>query len=228
MPLSLPDRRRRRRSRPPRSHGRPSQVPHRARSTRPAAAAAAEEGVEVGDRAAVGQVVGVEAEAADHDAARGEVGGEPGAGRARGCRPRAAGTTLPASSTTSKASPRSSVGEVGDAPVEVGRLGAGDLDHRGVDVAADDVVALLGQPDGDPPGAAAGVEHPGRRRRRVRRRRSPRRARRRPRRPAGGSARRTPRRSRRPPRRARRRCQRRHGAHGRAHAGSRAARAAGR
>jgi hypothetical protein len=51
-------------------------------------------------------------------------------------------------------------GEVGDPPVQAGRLLAGHRDHRGVDVDTHDVVPPLGQTYGDPPGATPGVEHP--------------------------------------------------------------------
>ena len=70
---------------------------------------------------------------------------------------------LPATSTTSKSSPGVEVREVAHPPVQVRRLLAGLHQHAGVEVDADDGVPELGQPDRDPAGAAAGVEHPRRR-----------------------------------------------------------------
>ena len=51
--------------------------------------------------------------------------------------------------------------EVGLQPGQVGCPLAGHRQHGGVDVGTGAVVAELGQPDRDPAGAAAGVEHPG-------------------------------------------------------------------
>ena len=53
--------------------------------------------------------------------------------------------------------------QVGHPPVQLGRLLASHRQHGGVEVDAHHGVAELGQPDRDPAGAAARVEHPRRR-----------------------------------------------------------------
>ena len=51
------------------------------------------------------------------------------------------------------------IGQIGQHPVEVGRLGPGGRQHPGVGVHADDVETPPGELDGHPAGAGAGVEH---------------------------------------------------------------------
>ena len=69
------------------------------------------------------------------------------------------GTTLPASTTTSKRSGSASSARSARTQRRSGRLGPGGVDHVRVAVHADDVDAAAGELHRDAPGAAPGVEH---------------------------------------------------------------------